>query len=140
MNAADSIGPENVEKNSATDVTTSSCDVEQRKRLQQLRVDDRRLDGDLRESGLEPEHQAEDRVERRRHHRDVHEQRERQADELADDELVAAKRLDQEVVDAPAIDLLPDEADADEDGDEQPEHRRGGQAEVLDDLDVLARP
>ena len=51
----------------------------------------------------------------------------------------AADRFGEQRVDAAAIDFLRDQVDADEDGDEQAEQRRRGQAEVLDDLDVLPR-
>src|SRR5258706_7026248 len=52
---------------------------------------------------------------------------------------MAMNRLREQRIDAPAFDLLRDETDTDEDGDEQPKHRRRGQPEILDDLDILAR-
>ena len=47
-------------------------------------------------------------------------------------------RLREQAVDAALLDFLRDQADADEHGDEQPEDRGGGEAEVLDDLHVLS--
>ena len=81
---------------------------------------------------------AERQVERERHHRQVHEQREAQADELAQEELVAAQGLGQEGEERSPLDLLADQADADEDGDERAEELHGGEADVLEDLLVLA--
>ena len=52
---------------------------------------------------------------------------------------MAANGLGQETIDAAAFYLLRDQADADEDGNEKPEDRRGGQTEILDDLQVLPR-
>src|SRR5262249_12714453 len=53
-------------------------------------------------------------------------------------ELVAMNGLRQQTVDAAALDLLGDERNPDEHGDEQPEERRRRQPQVLDDLDVLS--
>ena len=69
---------------------------------------------------------------------DVHEERQQQAEELSDDELGPPHGFCEQRIDAAAIDLLRDQVDADEDGEEQPEDRRGRQPEVLDDLDVLS--
>src|SRR5262245_55580914 len=48
-------------------------------------------------------------------------------------------RLRQQAVDAPPLDLFGHETDPDEHRNEQPEDRGGREAEVLDDLHVLAR-
>src|SRR6185503_11083717 len=77
------------------------------------------------------------RVERHRHDADVDRERQGQAAVLPYHQLRTANRLRQQRVDAAALHFLGHQADADEDGDEEPEQRGRREAEVLDDLDVL---
>jgi hypothetical protein len=91
----------------------------------------------LRLWGEAPRHVAEHGVQCGGHDRHVGSERQREADVFSEHELFAADRLGHEAVDAAPLDLLRDQADADEHRDEQPEQGDGGQAEVLDDLDVL---
>ncbi len=84
-------------------------------------------------------HVGQHRVERSGHDGEVEGQRQHEPEILAEDELRPADRLREERVDAAPLDLLGHEADADEDGDEEPEDGDRRQPEVLDDLHVLAR-
>ena len=77
------------------------------------------------------------RVEGHRHHRQVDDQRQHESEELAQQEPRPGHRLRQHAVDAAPLDFLGHEAGADEQRDEQSHHVHRGQAEVLDDLQVL---
>ena len=137
MSAADSIGVEKVEKNSAIAVTSISSTRIRHDGLEQRGIERRRVPGALRRGGPAPGHVGEHGVERHGHHREVHGERQHQAGVLAEHELMAVDRLGEQAVDAAPLDFLRDQADADEHGDEQAEDRRRREAEILDDLDVL---
>jgi len=107
--------------------------------LQHRRVERRGVECPHQVVRRDPSHVPEHRVERGRHHRQVHGERQHEADILAEDQLRAPHRLRQQAVDAAPLDFLRHQADADEDRDEQPEQRHRGQAEILDDLHVLSR-
>ena len=86
-----------------------------------------------------PRHVGEHGVERERHDRDVHGERQYQPRVFAEHELLTADGLGEERVNAPALDLLRNQPDADEDRDEETKEGGGSQPQVLDDLDVLPR-
>ena len=108
-------------------------DQQPRRRRAARRSDARTLDGSVQL------HVAEHQIERRRHRRDVDDDREHETDVLADDELPARQRLGQQAVDAAPLDLARDEADADEHRHQHARHLDRREPEVLDDLDVLPR-
>ena len=89
--------------------------------------------------GDDPVHPREHQVERDRHRRDVHGQRQHQTAVLADDELPARQRLGEQAVDAAPLDLARDQPDADEHRHQHAGQLDRRQAQVLDDLDVLPR-
>ena len=97
-----------------------------------------RLPAGLDAIAFHPRHVAEHRVPHRRHHREVDGDGEHQPEVLADDQLRSPHGLGDQAVDAAPFHFLRHQPDADEDRDEQPEQRHRGQAQVLDDLDVLA--
>ena len=69
-------------------------------------------------------------IDRERHH---------EAEVLAEEKLLARQRLAEQTVDAAPLDLLGDQPDADEHGDEQPEQVERGKTEILDDFEILPR-
>ena len=107
-------------------------------RLQQSRIHRGRLERGPCRGRRRPPHVTQHRVERQRHDRQVHGQREDEPGVLPEDERGPADRLREQAVDAAPLHLLRHEPDADEHGDEQPEHGARGQTEIFDDLDLLA--
>src|ERR1051325_5783334 len=64
-------------------------------------------------------------------------ERQTESEVLAEQKLAAPDRLREDGVDGAPLDLLVDEPDADEDGDEDPEEERGREPHVHDDLRLL---
>ena len=112
---------------------------DEKERFQHRRIRRRRLPAALDRLHLDPGDERKHTVQRSGHQGEVHEERADETNVLPENQLVAANGLDQETIDAAAFYLLRDQADADEGGNEKPEAQRGGETEILDDLQVLPR-
>ncbi len=107
------------------------------------RRDEHQLEEDVgdghEEAGLDLERVGvDDGQEDRGHGRRHDEERQDEAEELAQDELGPVQGLGQQGEDRLLVDLLVHEPRADEDGHQDAEDRDRGQADVLDDLDPVA--
>src|SRR2546423_1252921 len=106
----------------------------------QLDVDERDRGPDVQDERPPAAAHVEERErDARAHHCDVDGQRQAEAEIFSQKELAATDGLGEDCVDRSALDLLVDEADADEDGDEDAEQEHGGEPHVHDDLLLLRR-
>jgi hypothetical protein len=110
---------------------------EDRDRRHDQELDERHADRE-KEPGRRGAAHEQQGVVARGHHGGIDREREDEAEILADDELMTMDRLRDDRVDRAALDLLEDEADAHEDRGQDPEQPDGRQAEILDDLVLVA--